>query len=156
MPKPLSRIQLLWTRLLAPPAPAAASAPTRIARSTSLGNAPKLVTTAVVSSNAVALIAANSAITMNTRIAPTLTNSSRSTVWYTTGELVSVIPMASSAATAITVASPPPNANVATVAAPVAHPGHEVASSAIRTSARPHGFHSRWKPVIAVCPVASV
>jgi len=77
----LSRIQLLCTRLLAPPAPAAASAPTRIARSTSPGNAPKLVTTSEVSLKAVLLIAANSATTMNTRIAPTLRNSSRSTVW---------------------------------------------------------------------------
>jgi hypothetical protein len=45
----LSRIQLLWTRLLAPPAPDAASAPTRIARSISLGNVPKLVIVSVVS-----------------------------------------------------------------------------------------------------------
>ena len=42
------------------------------------------------------------------------------------------------------------------VAALVAQPGHDVASSAISTRIRPHGFHSRWKPVIAVWPVASV
>ena len=62
MPKPLSRIQLLCTRLLAPPAPAAASAPTRIASSISLGNVPKLVTTWLVSLYAVELTAAKSAI----------------------------------------------------------------------------------------------
>jgi hypothetical protein len=44
IPKPLSRIQLLCTRLFAPPAPAAARAPTRIAIEISLGNVPKLVT----------------------------------------------------------------------------------------------------------------
>ena len=49
IPKPLSRIQLLCTRLFAPPAPAAASAPTRIAIGISLGNDPKLVTTCDVS-----------------------------------------------------------------------------------------------------------
>ena len=65
-------------------------------------------------------------------------------------------PIANSSTTAITTGSPPPNAKVATVAAPVAQPGHEVASSASPTRIRPHGFHSRWKPVIAVCPVASV
>ena len=47
MPKPLSRIQLLCTRLLAPPAPEAASAPTRIAIEISLvGKVPTLVTSA--------------------------------------------------------------------------------------------------------------
>ena len=51
---------------------------------------------------------------------------------------------------------PPPNANVATVAALVAHPGHAVASTASSTMISPHGFHSREKPVIAVWPVASV
>ena len=81
MPKPLSRIQLLCTRLFAPPAPDAASAPTRIASVISLGNVPKLVTTWLVSSNAVALIAANTATTMNTRTAATLRNCSFSTVW---------------------------------------------------------------------------
>jgi len=65
-------------------------------------------------------------------------------------------PITNSSATAITTGSPPPNANVATVAAPVAQPGHEVASSASPTMISPHGFHSRWKPVMAVCPVASV
>jgi hypothetical protein len=44
----LSRIQLLWTRLFAPPAPDAASAPTRIARSISLGNVPNDVTISLV------------------------------------------------------------------------------------------------------------
>jgi hypothetical protein len=67
--------------LFAPPAPAAASAPTRIARSTSLGNAPKLVTVWLVSLYAVELTAATAAMMMNTRIAPTLRNSSLSTVW---------------------------------------------------------------------------
>jgi hypothetical protein len=56
----------------------------------------------------------------------------------------------------MTFTSPPPNRKVETVAALVAQPGHEVASSASRTRMMPHGFHSRWKPVIAVCPVASV
>ena len=65
-------------------------------------------------------------------------------------------PIASSAATAMTTASPPPKANVAIVAALVAQPGHDVASSASSTRIRPHGFHSREKPVIAVWPVASV
>jgi hypothetical protein len=156
MPKPLSRIQLLWTRLFAPPAPAAASAPTRIASSIAPGKAPKLVTVLLVSSYAVAVIAATRATTMNTRIAPTLRNSSFSTVWYTTGEVVSTAPMTNSEITAITVASPPPKANVATVAALVAQPGHAVASTASPTSTSPHGFHRRWKPVIAVWPVASV
>jgi hypothetical protein len=81
MPKPLSRIQLLWTRLLAPPAPEAASAPTRMAIGISLGNVPKLVTISVVSRYAVALITAKRATTRNTRTAPTLMNSSFSTVW---------------------------------------------------------------------------
>ncbi len=49
MPKPLSRIQLLCTRLFAPPAPAAASAPTRMASGIASGNVPKLVTIWVVS-----------------------------------------------------------------------------------------------------------
>ena len=80
MPKPLSRIQLLWTRLFAPPAPAAASAPTRIASSISSGNVPKLVTVWLVSLYAVAPTAATSAITMNSSSAPTLSSSSRSTV----------------------------------------------------------------------------
>jgi hypothetical protein len=57
---------------------------------------------------------------------------------------------------AIVLAFPPPNAKVATVAALVAQPGQVVASRPISTMIRPHGFHRRWKPVIAVCPVASV
>ena len=65
-------------------------------------------------------------------------------------------PMTNSAITAIVVGLPPPNANVATVAALVAQPGHAVASSASSTMIRPHGFHSRENPVIAVWPVASV
>ena len=81
MPKPLSRIQLLCTRLFAPPAPAAASAPTRIASSTEPGKAPNFVTVCVVSLYASLLMAATSATTMKTRIAPTLRNSSFSTVW---------------------------------------------------------------------------
>ena len=93
---------------------------------------------------------------MNTSSAPTLMNSSFSTVWYTTGEAVSVTPIANSIPIAMTVGLPPPNRNVAIVAALVAQPGHAVANSAIITRIRPHGFHSRWKPVIAVWPVASV
>ena len=46
----------------------------------SLGNVPKLVTTAVESSHAVALIAAKTAMTMNSRIAPTFRNCRFSTV----------------------------------------------------------------------------
>ncbi len=67
-----------------------------------------------------------------------------------------MIPIASSAMIAIVVGLPPPNANVAMVAALVAQPGHEVARSAISTRISAHGFHSREKPVIAVWPVASV
>ena len=82
MPKPLSRIQLLCTRLLAPPAPEAASAPTRIAIEISLvGNVPTLVTIWFVSCHAFELMAANTATTRNTSTAPILRNSSRSTVW---------------------------------------------------------------------------
>ncbi len=80
MPKPLSRIQLLCTRLFAPPAPAAARAPTRIARSIDPGKLPKLVTTSVVSLYAVELIAANTAIARKISSAPTLRNSRLSTV----------------------------------------------------------------------------
>ena len=57
---------------------------------------------------------------------------------------------------AIVLGSPPPTAKVVMVAAAVAHPGQEVASSASSTRMRAHGFHSREKPVIAVWPVASV
>ena len=67
-----------------------------------------------------------------------------------------MIPIASSAPIAIVTTSPPPNAKVATVAALVAQPGQTVASRAISTRISPNGFHIRWKPVIAVCPVASV
>ena len=65
-------------------------------------------------------------------------------------------PIANSAATAMTTGSPPPNANVVIVAALVAQPGHKVANNASSTRTRPHGFHSRENPVIAVWPVASV
>ena len=66
------------------------------------------------------------------------------------------MPIASRPAMAIVFGSPPPNANVAIVAAAVAQPGHIVARIAPAARMPPHGFHIRMKPPIAVSPVASV
>ncbi len=57
---------------------------------------------------------------------------------------------------AIVFGLPPPIANVAIVAADVAHPGHIVASTAPQARIAPQGRHRRWKLPIAVSPVASV
>ena len=83
-------------------------------------------------------------------------NSSFSTVWYTTGDAVRVAPMTTRATIAITLGSPPPTANVATVAAAVAQPGHTVARRAPIARTTPQPFHMRMKPPSAVSPVASV
>jgi hypothetical protein len=50
----------------------------------------------------------------------------------------------------------PPNTNSSAVAPLVAHAGHMFGTIAQATITRPSGFHSRWKPVTAVSPVASV
>ena len=82
IPKPLSRIQLLWTRLLAPPAPANTS-PARIVAiaTSSLGMWPKPVTASGRSAHADALMAAKTAIVRKTMVSPTLKNSAFSSVW---------------------------------------------------------------------------
>ena len=61
-----------------------------------------------------------------------------------------------SASTVMVTTSPPPNAKVSVVAAPVAQPGQKFWHSANTMNSTPHGFHSREKPVSAVSPVASV
>ena len=50
----------------------------------------------------------------------------------------------------------PPKMNSVAVDALVAHAGHMLGTIAHATITSPSGFHSRWKPVIAVSPVASV
>ena len=82
MPKPLSRIQLLWTRLLAPPAPAKTSPARMVAIATSsLGIEPMFETASGRSAHAEALMAAKTAIVRKTIVRPTLKNSAFSSVW---------------------------------------------------------------------------
>jgi hypothetical protein len=57
---------------------------------------------------------------------------------------------------ASSVGSPPPTANVVSVAELVAQPGQKFGMTAPRMNSAPHGFHDRAKPTIAVSPVASV
>ena len=57
---------------------------------------------------------------------------------------------------AIAFGSPPPARKVRIVAPLTAHAGHMFGTIAHATMTRPSGRHSRWKPVIAVSPVASV
>ena len=82
IPKPLSRIQLLCTRLLAPPAPAKTS-PARIVAiaTSSLGILPKFETASGRSAHAEALIAAKMAMIRKTIVSPTLKNSAFSSDW---------------------------------------------------------------------------
>ena len=83
MPKPLSRIQLLWARLFTPPAPAKTS-PLRmreIGITFESGSRPKLVTACGKSAHADGLIAATIATARKTSVRPTLKNCARSSVW---------------------------------------------------------------------------
>jgi len=52
--------------------------------------------------------------------------------------------------------SPSPKANRVAVEALVAQAGHMFGRIAHTIITMPSGFHSRWKPVTAVSPVASV
>ena len=82
IPKPLSRIQLLCTRLFAPPAPANTSPARMVAIATSsLGILPKPETASGRSAHADALIAAKTAMTRKTIVSPTLKNSAFSSDW---------------------------------------------------------------------------
>ena len=84
MPKPLSRIQLLCTRLLAPPAPAKMSPlkKTEIgtASDTPIGTWPKFANPWKSFATASAVMAEKMAMTRNTNVRPTLKNSAFSMV----------------------------------------------------------------------------
>ena len=109
MPKPFSRIQLDWTRLLAPPAPANTSPASSVATATSpVGSVPRLDALSPRSDQAEALIAATTAIARNTIVSPTLKNSARSTrPCRRPATSVRATPIASSTPIAITFGSPP-------------------------------------------------
>ena len=83
MPKPLSRIQLLWTRLFAPPAPANTRPDSSTASGSSSpeGNWPKFVTACGRSAHAEALMAEKIATTRNSTVMPTLKNCAFSRIW---------------------------------------------------------------------------
>ena len=64
--------------------------------------------------------------------------------------------MTTSIAMAMSVTLPPPMRNVVSVAELAAQPGQKFGITAHAMNTRPHGFHDRAKPTIAVSPVASV
>jgi hypothetical protein len=109
--------------------------------SSSPGNWPKWVTGSLVSPQSEKAMAAITATTRKTSTAATFKNWIFSRVWYTTGEMVSVSPMATRAQIAIRFASPPPNRKVVTVAELVAQAGQMFGTIAHRHITIPSGFH---------------
>ena len=107
MPKPLSRIQLLWHRFWPPPAPANAIAPMTSAKPSWVGNCPTWVAASGSACQVPALTANTSATTTSPPMTATLTKIKRSNATYTTGARVRAAPMTSSMPMAMTVGLPP-------------------------------------------------
>ena len=96
------------------------------------------------------------ATTIHTSTPPMITVWNFSTVWYTTGEAVSVTRRRIRPRMPTSLMSRSPTTKERQVAAPVAKPGQTFGMNAIRTNRNHHGRQKRVKPVMAVSPVASV
>src|SRR3954471_9520189 len=130
MPNPFSRIQLDWTRLFVPPAPANTSPASSVATATEpVGSVPAFFALSCRSDHAEALMAAMTAIARKTMVSPTLKNSAASSDLYTIRDRDRATPIATSTPIAITVGLPP-NRYDAVVAPAVPQPGQMFGTTA--------------------------